>query len=312
MIIKEGILYKQREHFRGWLPRYFTLDNNFLHYYYKKDDITPRKTLQISKEIQITSDINAKVSNGITYYPFIISHPQTLEVYHLSTTSLKESILWVKVLKLVSSGEINNSPISSISFDMTGENNNNNNNSNNNNNNTEKIKTPRQNSIESNIPIEENLDELDDYSPLQRSLTMSNLSDNLVNKIESAVEKILQFSINCTESWIPMFEKGGVRASKRPGDGLICVRGETILPYTIPEIYQFISQIEKRKELDPQIDTYTRVKWFSQHSGIEHILFRAIWPTAPRDFCNITHWRVLKNGTFITLGFGEMMCWCRL
>lgn len=298
MIIKEGILYKQRDHLRGWLPRYFTLDQNFLHYYLSKDDIIPRNSFQICKGMIVITDVVAKVSNGVTYYPFTITHPNTSKEYHLSSIHLSESIAWAKAIQALANGETISSRSSISSISQTSHEI------------SKKLSKDTLVTPADPILIEENLEELHDTDPLQKSLTLANLSDELIVRIEKLIEKILSFTLNCNEEWIPMFERNGVIGMKRPGSGLICVRGETILPYTIPEIYGLISMPDKRKELDPQLDTYTRMKEFSYHTGTEHLLFRAVWPTAPRDFCNITHWRLLKNGTFITIGFGDHIPEC--
>ena len=101
-----------------------------------------------------------------------------------------------------------------------------------------------------------------------------------------------------------MFEKPGVVATRKAGSGgAICVRGETTLPYTIPEIYATIASAKARMALDHQLETYERKQWFSHHTGVEYLRFKPVWPTAARDFCNLTHWRLLQDGTFITFGF---------
>ena len=339
MILKEGFLYKRRDHFSSsWLERYFILDSNFLSYFTshfkeeeeekegkeeqrfelkKRENNPPKRQLKISKDLKINNKIKKEIKNKI-FYCFSIENENPSVSYNLSTEVEREYEEWISILQdlinqkkqsHLNEESFNSSPSSFSSLRS-------NENPLERHLNQKKLSTLQTTTSPSSRPptnnnnhnnnndiLEENLDLLDDFSPLQRHLTLKNLSNSMITQIENSVEKILQFSINCTESWRPMFEKNGVIASKRPGDGLICVRGETIIPYTILEIYEFISKIEKRKELDPQIDTYTRIKWFSYHSGLEHILFKAIWPTAARDFCNITHWRLLKNGTFITLGW---------
>lgn len=304
-IVKEGVLYKQREHLRGWLPRYFTLDQNFLHYFLKKDDILPRNSLQICPGIRVVNDVVAKVSNGITYYPFTIMHPNSSQQYHLSAVTLSDSISWAKTIQALANGDTIPSSISSLSQSS--------------NENTKPHShashppppPPASHGLSSSPALEpEDLSSLSDWEPIQRKLTLQNLNEEMAAKVEQLVDKILSFTVNCSEAWTPMFDRHGVVGMKRPGNGLICVRGETVMPYTIPEIYGLISMSDKRKELDPQLDTYTRMKEYSYHTGTEHLLFKAIWPTAPRDFVNITHWRLLKNGTFLTIGFGEQLPDC--
>ena len=46
-VLKEGILYKQRNHFKGWRKRWFALDNQFLHYYLEREDMASRNSIQI-------------------------------------------------------------------------------------------------------------------------------------------------------------------------------------------------------------------------------------------------------------------------
>ena len=46
-VLKEGILYKQRNHFKGWRRRWFALDDQFLHYYLEKEDMASRNSIQI-------------------------------------------------------------------------------------------------------------------------------------------------------------------------------------------------------------------------------------------------------------------------
>ncbi|CAN0048837.1 unnamed protein product, partial [Ectocarpus fasciculatus] len=124
------------------------------------------------------------------------------------------------------------------------------------------------------------------------------------SQIDKAAQSLLLDASPRAEGWEPMFEKPGVVATKKAGSGgAICVRGEATLPFTIAEIFDASSTAAARKALDSQLHTYTRLKWFSRHTGVEYLRFKPVWPTAPRDFCNLTHWRLLEDGTFITFGF---------
>ncbi len=107
-------------------------------------------------------------------------------------------------------------------------------------------------------------------------------------------------------AWQQLFQKKGVvayvraqdstgAASSSSGDQPSCVKGVTVMPYTIEEIYSLTSSPERRVELDSNIASYRRVKWFSRNTGVEYLQFKTVWPTAARDFCNLTHWRVLAE-----------------
>ena len=139
---------------------------------------------------------------------------------------------------------------------------------------------------------------------LCESRTLQCIPAEYLAKIETTAEKLLEYGSNAAESWDVMFEKPGVLATRKTGNSrAICVRGETLMPYTIPEIYAMTSTSKGRKSLDSQLEIYNRLKWFSRNTGVEYLRFKPVWPTAARDFCNLTHWRLLDDGTFLTFGY---------
>lgn len=301
--LKEGILYKQREVIKGWRPRYFKLDSHFLHYYLHKSDVIPRKTLQINRDVRITMDPTPRVVNGTAYFPFHISSPKSSTIYHLSSYHQEETSEWVKLLKSVASSDSSRESFSASGHHKRK-------------NSAEKERgdegvLSRQEQVEEGQveEIEEQDDDSDEVC-YHKKATLSNLTPEMASKLNQSVELILDLAFGAPEEWSLLFEKKGVTGSRKLGSGIICVRGETILPYTIPEIYGIISRAERRKQLDSMLETYARVKWFSHHTGVEYLQSKGVWPTAPRDFSNISHWRLLKDGTFVTLGYGEQIEEC--
>jgi hypothetical protein len=131
----------------------------------------------------------------------------------------------------------------------------------------------------------------------------SAVPQQFASKVEQNVQNLLHNATDDSNDWVIMFEKSGVKASRKNGNAAILVRGVTVFPYTIPEIFEVAAQ--KRKEMDSQMAEYTRLKWFSEQTGLEYMKFKPVWPTAARDFCNLTHWRLLDDGTFINMGFSE-------
>lgn len=273
-VIKEGILYKQRDVFKGWRPRYFTLDDNFLNYYMQKGDIIPRKSMQIfGATITVVKPTKA---GDVEYFPFVISHPKTTKVYNLSATSKAEVDTWIAALTEAASKEAPpNVPLSVV----------------------DRLIARRP------IPDDEESTTIADREPVNKPLTTQNIPEKYAHKIDLAVNTMLD--LTSSEGWIPMFEQHGVKASRKSGTGAICVKGEIMLPYTIAEIYAVITNEAKKKELDVQIHSSQKIKHFSSHTGIEHVKFKQVWPTPVRDFCNLTHWRLLNNGDFVYLYFSE-------
>ena len=87
---KQGTLYKQRDLFKGWRPRHFVLQDNFLHYYLEPDDPVPRNTLDLTG-CSITTTKSVTV-DGVEYFPFVITHPKSKTPYHLSSDSKLDAV----------------------------------------------------------------------------------------------------------------------------------------------------------------------------------------------------------------------------
>lgn len=99
--VMEGVLYKERDHFKGWRPRYFVLDTAFLHYYLQQGDDSPRDSLQLLKDVEVTNGSERVSSKGVSYHIFYISHPKIRTSYRLSTQSKADCAAWVGALRKV-------------------------------------------------------------------------------------------------------------------------------------------------------------------------------------------------------------------
>jgi hypothetical protein len=144
------------------------------------------------------------------------------------------------------------------------------------------------------------------HEPMHRHLVDFAVPLPLKEKIDSICRTILEYSQpEFTQDWPMMYEKDGVKGYRRPGSGLICVRGETLLPYSIPEIFTLSLNPKMKKVVDPNVDQYERGRWHNFHTGHEYMKSKGSWPTSPRDFSNGTHWRFLKNGKFMNFAFHE-------
>mmetsp|Transcript_12621 Transcript_12621/g.20484 ORF Transcript_12621/g.20484 Transcript_12621/m.20484 type:complete len:1127 (+) Transcript_12621:89-3469(+) len=294
--LKEGILYKQRNHFKGWRSRWFALDNQFLHYYLEKEDMASRNSIQIESGTIVVIETNVKVSHDIAYYPFLISHPNSSMVYRLSTTSKEDRDSWVSALNSLISGTAQpdtekEKQASSYVYAPSG-------------------------SIDAGVddvtPPIANVEEDDDsYAMENPEGTLSHIPLHCRDQVEATVRKLMEAAASDDPAhWTFMFNKKGVLGYSQvtaPGSSssAVCVKGVCMMPFTIPEIYNVVANGERRTDLDSQLAKYHRLHWFSRHTGVEHLQFKAVWPTTARDFCNLTHWRLLKSGTFVTLGMSE-------
>ena len=57
--LKDGILFKQRDHFKeNWEPRYFVLGPDFLHYYRNYEQVLPSNSLIIDSSVVVSLEGN--------------------------------------------------------------------------------------------------------------------------------------------------------------------------------------------------------------------------------------------------------------
>lgn len=275
ILLKSGFLLKERETLKGWRPRYFTLNQDFLHYFLNKDDISPRNSLQIDASVIVTlesSDIVTTDSSGNTLFPFVIKHPSSSILFRLASRTLIEATLWVKSIQTVIEKHRNQEPQA------------------------------------------ENSECQHTAADDERHLTpLGNLSSSHQKDLEIAIESLLNFTVNSKHQWNPLYHTDGITAVRTSDvDGVSVIRGESTLNYTIPEIFGVVSRAANRKPLDPMIESYERKKWANVFTGIEYVKYFAKWPTSSRDFCNMTHWRLLPNNIFIMVALSVTDSSCPL
>lgn len=271
-IIMEGIMYKQRDVFKGWRPRYFVLDDYFLHYYIKKGDDLPRKSIQLFGS-NVTVVRSTRVGD-VDYYPFVISHPKSTKTYNFSVDSKELADQWIAVLKEYVTREVP-APIPNTPLDR----------------------------ILKRRPDEDDIKRT--CTPVNPELTLSHIPEKYALKVEYAVETIIDLiSTNSSNKWQPFFEKNGVTAFRRPGS-VICTKGATLLPFPILDIFSLLMNDTKQKEIDMSVKSIRRIKNFSENTSLVYTRYKQIWPLTVRDFCNLVHWRLLPDGTVVIISFSE-------
>lgn len=272
--IKEGTLFKQRDYVKAWRPRHFVLENNCLNYYVDAQDSggTPRGSMDIAG--CIINHLKVAKVGDTEFYPFTISKEK--DSYVLASDSKVEADDWVDKIRMAATnalfltGTTENSPSRSMSTAQFTKN-----------------------------PVDEESDNTGSYNsdipvPMSPTETFEGLTPELKNKIEKAVAMLVEAVDVNAPNWESLFEKNGVSAFKRPGEQ-VCVRGDAILPFGIPAIFKLIVTASRACAINPQIVSSTNVRQISTNTNIQYLQFKQVWPTTARDFCNLTHWRILSD-----------------
>jgi len=286
----EGVLYKQRDVFKGWRSRDFVLQGTFLHYYMQKDDITPKKSMDVSG-CSVIAVGKTKVGDQ-TLFPFVISHPSSTKSYNLASDTPEGTASWVDVIKEASmkqrseGSESGEGPYMGRLLDR---------------------RPP---------PLVQDVDMTSEEKFIAESIRPMNPETSLLGmpmryagKMESAVESLLDsIGDDSTMQWERLYVKQGVsvfKAAGSSGASAICVRGEATLNYPPTEVFGTLMNPAITKTLNPQINMTEKKKLFSDNTFVEYIKCKQVWPTAVRDYCNLVHWRLLADGKVIICCFSE-------
>ena len=218
----EGKLYKQRDVFKGWRPRDFALQGSFLHYYLEKNDITPKKSMDVSGSSII--ELPKVTVGALELYPFVITHPSTTKSYNLASADQNERKIWVRAIKEASlrersqSSEQGEGPYMGRLLD----------------------RRPHP-LVEDNDMTEEEKAVADRIRPVDPETSLENMPKRYAGKMENAVENLLDsVGDDAPTKWEKLYVKQGVtvfRAEGSSGASAICVRGEAILPYSPTEVF---------------------------------------------------------------------------
>jgi len=289
LVIKEGELFKQRDVFKGWRSRIFVLQGTFLHYYMSKDDVAPKKTMEVVGCTII--DLGKTVVGDLTLYPFVISHPKSNKSYNLASESHEETMEWIAKIQAASEKTMSDSegserggyvgrlldrrPAKAIADDD---------------------KTDEEKQIASQI------------APVDPELTLKDIPSKYTFKIDMAVESLLDaVSETTTMDWQFSFSKSGVDVYRVGGSSgsTVCVRGETTVPYPMIEVFGTLMNRSTIKDLNPQIASVKELKKYSDNTFVDYIKCKQVWPTAVRDYTNMIHWRLMKDGKIVVTTFSE-------
>lgn len=273
-ISKEGVLYKQRDVFKGWRPRRFTLQDSLLHYYLENSDeaSVPRKTMELCGCSVI--DVKPTKVGDVDYYPFVISHPSSALTYNLASTSKEETNDWVSKIREASLLQRSETPKSTI-VDRLLE------------------RKVREGDIDgqSTLPF------------LNPDSTVKNIPEKLKWKVEAAIQSLFNAVYEEDNEWEVLFEKHSVLAKKKPNTGVITVKGESLVNYQIKDVFDAIINEDKFREIDEQIFSSKVLKTYSVNTFVVYRQSKHVWPISARDYTNLTHWRALNDGNIDDIFF---------
>lgn len=101
-----GYLYKQSDHLKQWNLRFFVVGNSdHIKYYKKETDSSPKGFFSVAG-CTFTRATKPTVVKGKVLHVFEVSHPLSKNVLRLGSNAEAMTLLWIKTLKQLASGEV--------------------------------------------------------------------------------------------------------------------------------------------------------------------------------------------------------------
>ncbi|KAK1947670.1 Dihydrolipoyllysine-residue acetyltransferase component of pyruvate dehydrogenase complex [Phytophthora citrophthora] len=264
---KSGHLYKKTGLGRSWRPRFFSLEGTVLYYYKREGDSVP-------KGIVVLTGCHIRATKDKKLYSFRISHPKTSKVYDLAATLPSRTEDWIQALSQAATMAQNSSSPGSGRL-LTS--------------NTSSSDVLHSSSSQSTL-VDASVTEL-------LSVPGAAIPDQYRDRMEGLLADFVAQARDDADVWKFQTEQRGVKAYVRRASRIGAFKGVGFIAHHPQKVLQLVLELSKRHTFDPQLLATQRVHVFNDHMWVDHLTYKAVFPAAARDFVNLTHWRVLKDGS---------------
>ena len=110
---------------------------------------------------------------------------------------------------------------------------------------------------------------------VNHSETVKNIPDKYLLRIESTVSAAIEAS-SPNADWEMMFEKNGVIARKRTSGSLLYVRGDTIVPYSLLEVFRLLMDSDMQSNINPKLAFCEKLIIYSPNTFVEYDKFKGV------------------------------------
>ncbi|KAL4173309.1 hypothetical protein KRP22_008462 [Phytophthora ramorum] len=261
---KAGHLYKKTGLGRSWRPRFFSLEGTVLYYYKREGDSVP-------KGIVVLTGCHVRATRDKKLYSFRISHPKTSKVYDLAATLPSRTEDWI--LALTQAATLAQSSGSSPNAQL----------------NVQLHSAASQSAL-----VDQSATELVDVSGAA-------IPDDHRDRMEGLLAEFVTQARDDADGWKFQTEQRDVKAYVRRASRVGAFKGVGFIAQHPHKVMQLILELSRRHTFDPQLLATQRVHVFDDHTWVDHLTYKAVFPAAARDFVNLTHWRVLRDGSMVVV-----------
>ncbi|KAG3164507.1 hypothetical protein PC128_g20125 [Phytophthora cactorum] len=267
---KAGHLYKKTGLGRSWRPRFFSLEGTVLYYYKREGDSVP-------KGIVVLTGCHIRATKDKKLYSFRISHPKTSKVYDLAATLPSRTEDWIHALTQASTMAQTSSSSRQLTSNAS----------------SSDVLLPLSSSSHSML-VDSTVTELLD-------IPGAAIPDEHRDRMEGLLAEFVAQVRDDADGWKFQTEQRDVKAYVRRASRVGSFKGVGFIAHHPHKVLQLILELSKRPRYDPQLLATQRVHVFNDHTWVDHLMYKAVFPAAARDFVNLTHWRVLRDGSIVVV-----------
>ncbi|GAB9464048.1 hypothetical protein Gpo141_00001489 [Globisporangium polare] len=290
---RSGHVYKKSGVVRSWKLLFFSLEGSVLYYFKREGDANP-------KGIVVLSGCDVRVTKDKKLYSFRISHPKTSKVYDLATTLPSRTEEWIEALQAATRFVSNSSMLApqlsrseSTNSSMDGG-------SGSGSSRGLRTKGSSSNNLRASL-VGLNSADFDVIRLDNNEEHMAALPEQFKSRLEALMAEFVLQARDDALGWKLQTEKLDVKAYVRSASKLGSFKGVGVIQQHPYVVLKLILEISRRHLFDPQLLAKQRLHLYDQHTFIDHLVYKAVFPASPRDFVNITHWRVLRDGSILVI-----------
>ena len=132
--------------------------------------------------------------------------------------------------------------------------------------------------------------------------------DILEEKIGLFLERVAGNKEMPNPFWKFNFEKNGVQCFAPSDSEFPGAKGVSVLNYPLRSVFDVLIRCGDPNDTlpyrkDPDMKAIDRLEELDAQTGVQYLEYKSMWPVAGRDFTNLTHWRVMKSGVVVIIGF---------
>jgi hypothetical protein len=266
---KAGHLYKKTGLGRSWRPRFFSLEGTVLYYYKREGDSVP-------KGIVVLTGCHIRATKDKKLYSFRISHPKTSKVYDLAATLPSRTEDWILALSQAATLAQQSSSSSSSGSSPGGP--------------LGLLHSASSHSMLVDPAVHELV-----------AVPGAPVPDEYHDRMEALLAEFVAQARDDADGWKLQTEQRDVKAYVRRASKLGAFKGVGFIPQHPHKVLQLVLELSRRHTFDPQLLATQRVHVFNDHTWVDHLTYKAVFPAAARDFVNLTHWRVLRDGSMVVV-----------